>query len=107
MKKVVKTPEEIRRDELVLEMRNKKLGLEHLTRTIKRKQGAMAMLPENTMEYKDFSTDLFEHKWKLVSSIRDYEAKREELREHCQTYHLAGNTFIPAYELLEILAERG
>lgn len=107
MKKIIKTPEEIRRDELVLAMREKKMTLESLICKIKRKQSAMALLPEDIFEYKDFIVEISECKWELVSSIREYEAKREELREHCQTHHLAGNIFIPAYELLEILAERG
>jgi hypothetical protein len=107
MKKIVKTTEEIRRDELVLIMREKKMALESLTRKIKRKQVAMTLLPENTLEYKNFAAEILEHKWKLVYSIREYETKREELREHCQTHHLAGNTFISGCELLEILAEEG
>ena len=107
MKETIKTPEEIRRDELVLAMREKKMALESLTRAIKRKQSVKAMLFENTAEYRKFSTDIAECKWKLISYIREYESKREELQEYCQTYHLAGNTFIPVYELLENLAERG
>ena len=107
MKEIIKTPEEIRRDELVLIVREKKKDLESLTRRIKRKQIAMTMLPENTLEYKNFAAEILEYKWKLVSSIREYEAKREELREHCQTYHLGGNAFISGYDLLEILAEGG
>ena len=107
MRKIVKTPEEIRRDELVLIMREKKMALESLVRKIKRKQSAMVMLPKNIMEYDKFSAEIAKCKWELVTSIREYEAKREELREHCQTYHLAGNTFISAYELLEIFTEEG
>ena len=106
MKKTIKTAEETLRDELVLAVRHEKDSMEHTVRTIKRRQAVLSMLPEGTREYKDFLADLTEDKYLLIAVIRSYEAKREALGEHCRAHHLSGNTFISAYELLEILAEK-
>lgn len=106
MKKIVKTQEETRRDELVMEVRKRKDYIEGTVRTIKRRQIAMSMLPEFTREYEHYATLLDEDKCVLVSAMRGYETAREMLGEHCRTFNLAGNTFIPAYELLELYAEK-
>ena len=104
--KITKTAEETKRDELVIATRNAKDKVEYCVRVINRRQKAMAMLPQESAEYKMFADDVIEDKWVLVSVLRDYDKVREELDEHCRTYHLAGNTFISGYELLEILAEK-
>ena len=106
MKKTIKTPEEIRRDELVLDTRHKKEYIEGTILRIRRRQKVISMLPEFTTEYKQLSALLEEDKCALVFVMRNYETTREALKNHCQQYHLAGNTFIPAMELLEILAEK-
>ena len=106
MKKITKTAEETKRDELVIATRNAKDKVEHCVRVINRRLKAMAMLPQESAEYKMFADDVTEDKWVLVSVLRSYDRVREELGEHCRTYHLAGNTFISGYELLEILAEK-
>ena len=106
MRKIVKTPEEIRRDELVLDVRHRKEYIEGTVIHIKRRQKAMSMLPEFTREYERFATLVEEDKCVLVSAMRGYETARETLGNYCRQYNLAGNTFIPAMELLEILAEK-
>lgn len=106
MKKIVKTAEESKRDELVIATRNAKDKVEHCVRVINRRERAMALLPEFTKEYEHYAILIDEDKCVLVSALRDYDRVREELGEHCRAYHLAGNTFISSYELLEILAEK-
>ena len=106
MKAIIKTPEEIRRDELVLDTRHKKEYIEGTVLHIRRRQKAMSMLPAFTTEYKQFSALLEEDKCTLALAMRNYETVRETLGNHCQQYHLAGNTFISAMELLEILADK-
>ena len=106
MKKIIKTPEEIRRDELICDVRDKKEYIESTVLHIRRRQKAMSMLPEFTREYEQFYILLEEDKCTLALAMRNYETARETLKNHCQQYHLAGNTFIPAMELLEILAEK-
>lgn len=106
MKKITKTPEEICRDALVLDTRHKKEYIEGTVIRIRREQKAMSMLPESTAEYKQFSALLEEDKCMLVLAMRNYETARKTLGDYCQQYHLAGNTFIPAMELLEILADK-
>lgn len=106
MKKTIKTIEETKRDELVIATRNAKEDVEYRVRVINRRQKAMAMLPQESTEYKMYADDVAEDKWVLVSTLRKYDKVREELSEHCKAYHLAGNTFISGYELLEILAEK-
>ena len=107
MKKNYKTPEEIRRDELVLETRKNRLFVESSVRVVKRLQEAISMLPEDVQEYRDFRGELARAKKNLLDAYRTYESKREELGSHCLAYCLPGNNFIPAFELLQILAERG
>ena len=106
MKKITKTAEDTKRDELVIATRNAKDKVEYCVRVINRRQKAMAMLPQESAEYKMFAGDVTEDKWVLVSALRSYDRVREELSEHCRAYHLAGNTFLSGYELLEILAEK-
>lgn len=106
MKKITKTAEETKRDELVIATRNAKDRVEHCVRVINRRQKAMAMLPQKSAEYEMFANEVIEDKWAVAFALRDYDKVREELSEHCRTYHLAGNTFISGYELLEILAEK-
>lgn len=106
MKKTIKTIEETKRDELVIATRTAKEDVEYCVRVINRKQKAIAMLPQESTEYKMFADDVAEDKWVLVSALRKYDRVREELGEHCRAYHLAGNTFLSGYELLEILAEK-
>lgn len=106
MKKITKTSEEIRRDDLVLDARHKKEYIERTVLRIRRRQKAISMLPAFTTEYKQFSSLLEEDKCTLALAMRNYETARETLSNHCKQYHLAGNTFIPAMELLEILADK-
>ena len=107
MTKRHKTPEENRRDELVQEVRQYKLSMEVEIRVVKRLQAAMSTLPEDTREYKDFRGALACGKTALLDAYRTYESKREELENHCLAYCLSGNNFIPAFELLQNLMERG
>lgn len=106
MKEIIKTAEETKRDELVIATLNAKGKVEYCVRTINRRQKAMAMLPQESAEYKMFANDVTADKWVLVSALRGYDRVREELGEHCRAYHLAGNTFLSSYELLENLAEK-
>lgn len=106
MKKIVKTAEELRRDELVMEVREHKNTMESIVRELKRKQQAMKLLPESSKEYEQYNSLVSHGKYDLISAMHSYESAREILAEHCKTYHLAGNTFIPAIELLELLAEK-
>ena len=105
MKKIVKTAEELRRDELVMEVRSHKETMESLVRNMRRRQRAMELLPEFSEEYKEYESLVKHGKCELVLAMRNYEASREILGEHCKTYKLAGNTFIPAMDLLGILAD--
>lgn len=107
MTKRHKTPEENRRDELVQEVRQYQLFMENATRVVKRLQDVVSMLPEDTREYKEFRGELACRKKTLLDAYRTYENKREELQNHCLAYCLSGNNFIPAFELLQILTERG
>jgi nucleoid-associated protein YejK len=106
MKKITKTAEEIKRDELVITTRKAKEKVEYCVRVINRRQKAMAMLPQESTEYEVFEDDVTEDKWSLAFALRDYDRIREELGKHCRDYHLAGNTFLSGYELLEILVEK-
>lgn len=107
MTKNYKTLEEIERDKLVKEVRQCQLGLENATRVVKRLQDVVSMLPEDTREYKEFRGELARRKKTLLDAYRAYESMREELQNHCLAYCLSGNNFIPAFELLQILTERG
>lgn len=107
MTKRHKTPEENRRDELVQEVRQHQLSMEVAMRVVKRLQAVVSMLPEDTREYKDFRGALACGKEALLDAYRTYESKYEELQNHCLAYCLSGNNFIPAFELLQYLAERG
>lgn len=106
MRKIAKTVEEIKRDELVTATRNAKEKIEHRVRVINRGQKVMAMLPQESAEYKAFADEVAENKWVLVSLLRDYDKTREELEEHNKTHHYpSGIGFLSGYKLLEILAE--
>lgn len=106
MKKITKTAEELRRDELVMEVRVCKDTIESIVRKLKRRQQAMNLLPEFSEEYKEYGSLVKQGKCELVVAMRTYEDSRKILGEHCKTYKLAGNTFIPAMELLELFAEK-
>lgn len=107
MAKNYKTFEETERDELVQELRQYQLRLESATRIVKRLKDVVSMLPEDTREYKEFRGELARSKKALLDAYRAYEDKHEELQSHCLAYCLSGNNFIPAFELLQILSERG
>lgn len=107
MAKNHKTSEEIKRDELVQEVRQCQLGLESAVRVVKRLQDIISMLPEGTREHKVFQGELIISKKAVLDTYRAYENKHEELESHCLACCLSGNNFIPAFELLQILAERG
>lgn len=106
MKKITKTAEETKRDDLVIATRNAKERVEYCVKVINRRQKAMTMLPQKSAEYEMFASEVIEDKWALAFALRDYDGIREKLNEHCIAYHLAGNTFISGHELLEILAEK-
>ena len=107
MAKYHKTPEENKRDELIQEVRQYQLHLEITTRMVKRLRDVVSMLPEDALEYQDFRKELLRSKGALLAAYRVYENRREELENHCLAYCLSGNNFIPAFELLQILSERG
>ena len=107
MAKNYKTFEEIERDDLVQEMHQCQLYMESATRVVKRLKDVVSMLPEDTREYKEFRGELARSKKALLDAYRAYESKHEELQSHCLAYCLPGNNFIPAFELLQILSERG
>ena len=107
MAKNHKTSEENRRDELVQEVRQCKLSMEVAIRVVRRLQAAASMLPKDTREYTDLQGALACGKKALLDAYRTYESKREELENHCLAYCLSGNNFIPAFELLQNLTERG
>lgn len=106
MKKITKTAEEIKRDELVTATCNAKEKVGYRVRAISRGQKVMAMLPQESAEYKMIADEVAENKWVLVSLLRDYDKAREELDEHNKAHpHFADHRFISGYRLLEILAE--
>lgn len=106
MREIKKTPLERERDEKVIEVRNAKIKVECAMRIVLRRQKVLGCLPTESTEYKEIDGCLVEDKWSLVESMRNYEAKRKELAEFCQNYHMSGNTFIEVYELVELLAEK-
>lgn len=101
MKKIVKTTEEVKRDELVMTMRKRKDTLTAAIKETEAWQMAQDVLPTGSQEYKDTASSLAYSKWDVVHAMRDYEDTRKELCAHCSTYNLAGNTFVPAIELVK------
>jgi len=106
MKKTVKTEAEIHRDQLVLATRTDKGNLEADVIKVRRIAKAMALIPENTIEFRTLRADHDLAKWDVLTSLRQYEESRAKLRDHCQEHCLAGDTFIPGFELLEMLADK-
>lgn len=106
MKKVMKTDEEITRDQLALSTRTDKGNLEADVLRVRRLAKAMTLIPEDTIEFRTLRADHDLAKWDVLTSFRQYEESRAKLSDYCQEHHLAGNTFIPGFELLQMLADK-
>ena len=106
MKRIEKTVEEVLRDELVLKMCESKGALEHAVIKVKRCANVLSFLPTDCREYKEADCNYTCAKWNVLAALRQYETDREILKEHCKTYHLAGDTFVNGMELLELLGNK-
>lgn len=101
MKKMTKTVEEVRRDQLVVMMIHHKDTLTARVKDAEQWQMAQSVLPTDCQEYKDVTASLAYAKWDVVHAMRDYEDTRKELCAFCSQHHLSGDRFIPAVDLIK------
>ena len=68
---------------LVQELEQKKDCIENAVFEAKSKKFALELLPETSSEYETEKNQLFVAKRNLLNVVHEYEAKKQELENHC------------------------
>lgn len=91
-----------KRTKLIQELVKLKDNIEEAVREAQAAKMALELLPKNTPEYEEEDSRFTTYaKSNLVYAIREYEKKRNELKEHCSFYHLSGSNFESALYWVE------
>ena len=77
---------------LVQELEQKKNCIEEAVLEAKSKKLALELLPETSSEYEKEKSQLFVAKRNLLNAVHEYEAKKQELENHCRI-----NLLLPNY----------
>ena len=68
---------------LVQELEQKKNYIENAVFEAKSKKLTLELLPETSSEYEEEKIQLFVAKRNLLNAVHEYEAKKQELENHC------------------------
>lgn len=77
---------------LAQELERKKNCIEEAVFDAKSKKLALELLPETSSEYEEEQIQLYVAKRNLLNAVHEYEAKKQELENHC-----SANCLLPYY----------